>query len=206
MLPSSEGIRRLGLLGGTFDPIHRGHLALAEYAWYWLTLDRVWFIPSASPPHKRSRTMAPADVRPEMTRAAVMPFAPRFVAVDIELTRAGPSYTARTLQQIRSHVAPDAELYWIIGRDNVGDIPKWHMPEEIARLATLVAGGRPGSRVPDDLPQWLSSRLVNLDGPDVPVSSTHIRDQIARGVLDKDAIPEAVAQIIAREGLYGYRP
>ena len=205
MMPSSEGVHRLGLLGGTFDPVHRGHLALAEYAWHRLSLDRVWFIPSASPPHKRSVTMAPADVRFEMAEAAVRPLVPRFVAVDIELRRRGPSFTVQTLRQIREHMPPETELYWIIGRDNVADIPKWHMPEEIVRLATVVSGGRPGSRVPDDLPQWLASRLVNLDGPDMPVSSTRIRDQIARGVLDKDAIPEAVGQIIAREGLYGYR-
>ena len=205
MMPSSEGVHRLGLLGGTFDPVHRGHLALAEYAWHRLSLDRVWFIPSASPPHKRSVTMAPADVRFEMTEAAVRPLVPRFVAVDIELRRRGLSFTVQTLRQIREHVPPEAELYWIIGRDNVADIANWHMPEQIVALATVVAGGRPGAPIPSAPPEWLTSRLVTLDGPDVPISSTQIRTQLAGGFLDREAIPEGVAQIIAREGLYGYR-
>jgi len=197
-------VRRLGLLGGTFDPIHRGHLALAEYAWYHVPLDQVWFIPAFLPPHKLKRPAAPAEIRWEMTCAAVAPFMPRFVAVDLELRRGGFSFTVDTLAEIRARVSAEVELFWIIGRDNVREIPTWYRPEELTALATIVAGGRPGASIPQEVPPWLSTRLILLDGPDVAISSTHVREQVGKGILDADALPEPVRRIIARERLYGH--
>jgi len=204
MMPSAEDVRRLGLLGGTFDPIHNGHLALADHAWHRLGLDRVWFIPASIPPHKRRNDMASAAVRWQMTAAAVAPSAPRFVATDIELRRAGPSFTIDTLRQVRAAVGPDVELFWIVGRDNISDIPRWYQPEEIVALATVVVGGRPGTHAPEEVPPWLASRLIVLDGPNVGISSTEVREQARAGRIDPEVVPEPVRRIIARERLYGY--
>ncbi len=204
MMPSAEGVLRLGLLGGTFDPIHEGHLALAKYARLRLKLDRVWFIPSATPPHKHASAITAAPIRMAMTAAAVEPYSPHFAATDLELAMAGPSYTARTLEFVRGHVHPETELSWIVGLDNVTEILKWYSPRRIAELAWIVAGGRPGVREPGDIPEWLRSRLTIMDGPDVPFSSTEVREQLARGVIDGDAIPDPVARIIVQERLYGY--
>ena len=197
-------IRRLGLLGGTFDPVHRGHLALAEYAADHLPLDQVWFIPSARPPHKTKRTVTPPEIRWEMTRQAVAPYEPRFVPVNIELRRKGYSFTAQTLSEIRRLVGAEVALFWVIGRDNVAEIPNWYRPRELVALATIVAGGRPGAELPPEMPSWLSPRLILLDGPQVNLSSTRIRKQVRVGVLDPEALPEPVIRIIERERLYGY--
>jgi len=204
VIPDTAGIRRLGLLGGTFDPIHEGHLALADYAAYHAGLDRVWFIPSATPPHKRRSDLADAAIRFEMTRAAVEPYAPRFAATDIELQRDGPSYTVETLRQIRDAVGCETELFWIVGRDNLDEIPQWYQSRRIVEYVTIIAGGRPGERVPDDLPDWFCARLLLLDGPTIDVSSTRIREQAASGVIDLMSVPEPVARIIQSRGLYGY--
>lgn len=204
MLPSLNGVRRLGLLGGTFDPIHTGHLALAEHVRYHAGLDRVWFIPAAVPPHKDRGSIAPADTRLRMTVAAVEAFRPTFEAADLELRREGPSYTLDTLMSIRDAAGPDVELFWIVGRDNLAELPHWYQPERIANIARVVAGGRPGSPVPESLPQWFRSRLLLLEGPDVNVSSTSTREYIARGVIPADAIPEPVRRIIIAESLYEY--
>jgi nicotinate-nucleotide adenylyltransferase len=203
-LPSLEGVHRLGLLGGTFDPIHNGHIALAEYCAYHAALDRVWFIPSATPPHKHRTDLTPADLRWELTQAAVEPYLPRFSAVDIELRRGGRSYTVDTLQQIRDAVNPDVELFWIVGRDNLSEFPRWHEPKRIVELATVLAGGRPGAAPPSDMPDWFRKRLMLLDGPDVDISSTGIRASLAQGVIPPDALPAPVAEAIVRHGLYGF--
>ena len=204
MIPDTAGVRRLGLLGGTFDPIHRAHIELADYAAYYVGLDRVWFIPSATPPHKRRSDLADASIRYEMTRAAVEPFAPRFAVTDIELHRDGPSYTVETLRQIRDAVESGTELFWIVGRDNLDELPHWYQPRRIVEYATIIAGGRPGERVPDDLPDWFRERLLLLDGPAIDVSSTRIREQAAKGIIDLTDVPEPVARIIQSHGLYGY--
>ena len=201
--PQTE-IRRLGILGGTFDPIHLGHLTLARVAADQIGLDSVWIIPASAPPHKRDRSIAPADFRWEMVTAAAQPYAPLFVPKDIELKREGFSYTADTVAQIRDIVGPETEIYWIIGIDNVGQIPHWYRPREICETVMIAAGGRPGSQLPDDLPDWLSSRLVRLNGPDLDISSTAIREEAARGIIDPAKVPPGVADVIRREKLYGF--
>jgi nicotinate-nucleotide adenylyltransferase len=203
-LPSVDGIVRLGILGGTFDPIHNGHLALADYAATELALDQVWFIPAADPPHKQGRLLADAHIRWDMVRASMSSHAPRFVPVDLELRRAGFSYTVDTLAGIAQHVGTGVSLHWIIGRDNVALLPTWHRAEDICSLATIVAGGRPGKTIPPDLPDWFLNRLVILDGPDIAVSSTDIRDCAARGLIREDLIPRSVAKSILEHQLYGY--
>ena len=196
--------RRVGLLGGTFDPPHNGHLALALYAQEHVGLDQIWFIPSAVPPHKMQKTSTPAALRWEMTCAAVNPYSPRLVVSDVELKRPGPSYTYQTVQRIRTMLGNEAELFWIIGRDNIAEIPLWMEPERIVEEATVIAGGRPGVPLPDDIPGWLARRLIVLQGPDLPVSSTAIREHASRGIINPEWVPGPVSEIIRREGLYGY--
>lgn len=204
VIPETAGVQRLGLLGGTFDPIHIAHLALADYAAYYAGLDRVWFIPSATPPHKHRSDLTNASIRFEMTRAAIEPHTPRFGVTDLELRRDGPSYTVDTLRQIREAVEPGTKLFWIVGRDNLDELPRWYQPRRIVEYATIIAGGRPGEHVPDDLPEWYRERLLLLDGPAIDVSSTRIREQAASGVVDLTNVPEPVARIIQSHGLYGY--
>lgn len=201
---AEQKLHRLGLLGGTFDPIHRGHLALATYTMDDVALDQVWFIPSSQPPHKSKRPLSPPEIRWEMTLKTVAPFTPRFVAKDLELRRVGYSYTVDTLAEVRAVVGAHVELFWIIGRDNVSEIPSWSRPRELVALATIIAGGRPGVEPPNAIPSWLASRIVLLDGPDVDVSSTRIREQVRDGILDEENLPRPVVEIIKRERLYGY--
>lgn len=204
MTPSTTGVRRLGLLGGTFDPIHLSHIALADYAAYYVGLDCVWFVPAATPPHKRHADLTDAAIRLEMTRAAVEPFAPRLAVTDIELLREGPSYTVETLREIREIVEPGTELFWIVGLDNLGEIPHWYEPRRIVEYATIIAGGRPGEHVPDDLPDWFRERVHILNGPALDISSTGIREQAARGIIAPTQVPDSVAEIIRTHGLYGF--
>lgn len=205
MLPPLTGVRRLGLLGGTFDPIHNGHLVLADHCSRHQGLDRVWFIPSGNPPHKRQTTVESADVRRRLTEAAVAPYEPRFRTVDIELRRDGPSYTADTIQEIHEYAGPGVELFWIVGRDNLSELPHWYQPERIVEYAIVLAGGRPGADDPDDLPAWFRERLVLLDGPDLDISSTDIRTALADGRVPADLLPAEVASAILQGGLYGIR-
>jgi nicotinate-nucleotide adenylyltransferase len=204
VMPPLGDTTRIGLLGGTFDPIHVGHLALADYAADHVGLDSVWFIPSAIPPHKDRPGLTSAETRWRMTEAAVKPFAPRFTAIDLEMHRAGPSYTVDTLREIREYVGNEIELFWIVGKDNLADIPRWYKPEQIAELAMIVVGGRPGDRSPASIPDWFLRRLITLDGPAVDTSSTQIRNDARMGRLDPDAIPEPVRRIIESEQLFGY--
>jgi nicotinate-nucleotide adenylyltransferase len=139
-----------------------------------------------------------------MVAAATAPYKPRLVASEIELTRVGTSFTFETVAQVRESVGPSVELFWIIGRDNIAEIPRWKSPRRIVQAATIVAGGRPGTTVPERIPLWLAGKLIILDGPNLAVSSTELRDQAAQGILDPEWIPESVRAIIMREGLYGY--
>ena len=196
--------RRIGLFGGTFDPPHTGHIALALHVQEKIDLGQVWFIPSATPPHKTMRTVSPAAIRWEMTCAAIEPFRPGFLASEIELERDGLSFTYQTVEEIRRLLGREAELFWIIGRDNIVEMPSWMEPHRILKEATVVAGGRHGVPMPDSIPDWLAEKLIVLDGPDLDVSSTDIRSKVGQGVIDPERVPEGVAQIIKREGLYGY--
>jgi nicotinate-nucleotide adenylyltransferase len=134
-------MRRIGLFGGTFDPPHLGHLALAERARDQLRLDRVIFMPSGLPPHKRRRAVAPPAHRLAMTRIAVRGNA-GFVVSALETRRRGASYTVDTLRALAAR-EPEARLYLVIGEDSLRDFPTWHAPEEIAELAALAVAPRP---------------------------------------------------------------
>ena len=194
---------RLGLLGGTFDPIHSGHLAAAEAAIACAQLDRVIFIPAAAPPH-RAPAVAQAQQRLEMCRLATEGDA-RFAVSDLELKREGPSYTVDTLAGLRQQ-QPDDELFLILGWDAAGLFSTWHKPDEVRELATIVVVARPGSAAPreEDLKGvGLDKARVVLCLRTTPdVSASEIRKAMAEGKPIRGKVPSAVERYIASHRLY----
>lgn len=189
---------RLGILGGTFNPIHNGHLAMAEAARTAQGLDRVLLVPSARPPHKTSVELASPDDRLEMVRLAVKG-REGLAASGLEVTRPGTSFTVDTLEQLRREY-PDAELYFIIGADSIPELPGWKNSRRILELARVVAVNRPGHEErpsPDDLPG-----ILRVTMPPCPQESRKIRDSIRRGEPVSSDVPPLVAAYIERRGLY----
>jgi nicotinate-nucleotide adenylyltransferase len=187
---------RLGVFGGAFDPPHLGHLVAASEVAAALKLDRVVWVPAAVHPFKGGRVAAPAAVRLEMVRAAIAGD-PRFAADGLELERAGPSYTADTLRELQAR-HPGAELFFLTGADNLRELHLWHRPDEVARLARLVAVSRGGEAVPADAPY----PALEVRIPRVDLSSTEVRRRVGAGETICYLVPEAVAALIERHGLY----
>lgn len=186
---------RLGVMGGTFDPIHNGHLVAAEEARYAFDLERVIFIP-AGRPWQKERHVAPADERYEMTLLATRDNV-AFEVSRIEIDRDGPTYTVDTLRTLRDE-QPDAELFFITGADAIGEILSWKDPDEVLDLATFVAVNRPGH----DLSRGLDPRVNLLEIPALAISSTDIRGRVAAGRPIRYLVPDAVAAHIRVRGLY----
>lgn len=188
---------RIGIVGGTFDPPHLGHLLLASDVYEALGLDRVVLVPAAVPPHKHGLPRTPAALRLEMLRAAVAGD-PRFEVADLELRRAGPSYSVDTLRELRGRW-PDAALFFVLGADQLRELPSWREPDEVARLATLTGVARDGQA--PVAPGGYDVEVVPITRIDV--SSSMIRDRAAAGRGVRYFVPPAVEAIIEREGLYG---
>lgn len=186
----------IGVFGGTFDPPHLGHLVAASEAAQVLGLERVVWVPSASHPFKGGRVRTSAEVRLEMVRGAIAGDA-RFEASDLELRRAGPSYTVDTLRELAVGTG-GTELFLLIGADNLRELPLWHEPGEIVRLARLAVVTREGEGVPPD--SVFPARQVAI--PRLDVSSTEVRRRVARGACIRYLVPEPVREIIERRGLY----
>jgi nicotinate-nucleotide adenylyltransferase len=189
-------MRRLGLFGGTFDPPHVAHLVVAERAREQLRLERVVFMPTGTPPHKRHRAVAPARHRLQMTRLAVRGN-PAFTVSALETRRRGNSYTVDTLR-VLSAEHPDARLYLIIGQDSLDEFATWHEPDAIRSMATLVVAPRPGGAAP----RRRGRGVIHLEAPALAVSSSGIRAALRRGCSVRYLIPERVAAYVARHRLY----
>jgi nicotinate-nucleotide adenylyltransferase len=196
----------LGLLGGTFDPIHYGHLLIAEEARVRLRLPEVRFIPVGQPPHKGGRPITPAAHRLAMVHLAIAEN-PAFSVSTMEIDRPGPSYTVDTLSQLREEQGPDGALYFITGGDALPDLLTWREPERILRLSTLAVVERPGRRPFDlaaleqRLPE-LRRSLVILKGPQFFVSGTEIRRRVRTGLPIRYQLPDPVRAYIEEHGLY----
>ena len=194
---------RVGLLGGTFDPIHFGHLAAADAAIDCADLDHVVFIPAAQPPHRPPAVASP-DQRLEMCRLGIEG-EPQFEVSDIELKREGPSYSVDTLKEMR-RVQPDAELFLILGWDAARLFSTWHKPNEVSELAMIVIVARPGSAAPreEDLKGvGLDKARVVLCVRTTPdVSASEIRKAIAASEPITGKVPKAVEMYIASHRLY----
>jgi nicotinate-nucleotide adenylyltransferase len=190
---------RIGLLGGSFDPPHNGHLLAAGDAYDALSLDRLVFIPTAVQPLKAGQTVGSAAQRLAMVRCLVEGDA-RFEVSTIEIDRGGLSYTVDTLTALSAQW-PSAELFWLVGADVIESFAKWREPKRIAELATLVVLRRASEGAAPDLsslpgmPRLLPSRRVDI-------SSTEIRERVRAGKSIRGFVPDAVAELIAAERLY----
>ena len=196
-------MRRLGLFGGTFDPPHLGHLALAEHARDRLRLDEVRFIPAGQPPHKRGMPMTPAAGRLAMTRRAVRGN-PAFTVSTVETRRGGPSFTIETLRELAAR-EPGTRLFLLMGADSLDDFATWRHPKAILKLATLVVAGRPGAGGRTSRTS-ANRRLVRLDNAEIALSSSLVRARVRTGRSVRYLVPDAVAAYIARHRLYQGRP
>ncbi|HYE98577.1 MAG TPA: nicotinate-nucleotide adenylyltransferase [Planctomycetota bacterium] len=186
---------RLGLLGGSFNPIHHAHLVIAERAAEAARLDRVILMPTAVSPLKARDGFAPARDRLAMVRAAVRGN-PRLAASDLEVRRGGVSYTVETLKALgKRH--PGSALFVIIGADAAGLLSQWRDIDEVCRRATFLVAARPGHRVPRGMPKH---KVVEV--PLLEVSSTDIRERVRRGRSIRYLVPDAVRRHIERRGLY----
>lgn len=221
---------RLGILGGTFNPIHLGHLVLAESFREALALDRVLFVPVGTPPHKAAREIAPALHRYAMTALAVTGH-PAFAVSDVEVRRGGPSYSVDTLEMLAGEWA-GTRLFFLMGSDTFLDLPTWRTPERLTAWATLAVGDRAGSdfdpdgpaaravlarlgrhawrRVPaagagraDAVEATAPGETLLVETRSLPVSAREIRELLAAGRSARYLLPPAVADYIVQQRLYG---
>ena len=196
--------RAIGLLGGTFNPVHEGHLSIAREALRLFALDAVWFIPCAVPPHKPSHNLAPNEDRLAMLRLAIAG-EPRFDALPIEFDRPGKSYTVDTVRALQA-LHPGDGFVFIIGADTLPELHTWHQPLELLSLVRIVTLARPGF-VPDAValqlpPPWPARLLADLrTGDPLDVSSRDVRAKIAAG-QPLSLVPEPVLRYIQEHNLY----
>jgi nicotinate-nucleotide adenylyltransferase len=193
---------RLGIYGGTFDPVHYGHLLAAEQCRERCALDELWFVPAAVPPHKQDESITPGRQRAEMLELAVAGM-PQFRVSRIELERSGTSYTVDTLAELKQ-LDPSRVLFLILGADSVSDFPTWREPRRIAELATLLVVNR--GRTPPDLnclSDLIGSRPpVVVPMPAVDLSSTDIRRRVRERQSIRFMAPRAVEVYIQQHQLY----
>jgi len=191
---------RVGLLGGTFDPIHNGHLIAAQAAKESANLDEVWFIPTNTPPHKPAAG-ATANKRQEMVETAIQGN-PHFKVEDLELLREGTSYTVDTVSAIQEQ-NPEVMFYWIVGSDMVKDLPNWRRIEDLTEQISFIGLERPDQPNDDsELPNFIRRRLLRAHMPPIGISSTDLRRRIKDGSSIRYMLPETVLEIIRRDGLY----
>lgn len=192
---------RIGVMGGTFDPIHHGHLVAASEAAHRFALDEVVFVPTGQPWQKAGRQISPAEDRYLMTVIATASN-PRFTVLRVDIDREGPTYTIDTLRDLRE-VYPDAELFFITGADALSSIMSWHDWDKMFELAEFVGVTRPGYELTEDmLPQDIQERVHLLDIPAMAISSTDCRERASQGRPVWYLVPDGVVQYIAKHGLY----
>jgi nicotinate-nucleotide adenylyltransferase len=202
--PLDGRTERIGIFGGTFDPVHNGHLHIANALRLSLCLDHVMWVPAGRPPHKHGQIVSDDRDRLQMLRLALAG-SRRDVISTIELDRVGPSYTADTLALLHDRLAP-ARLYFLMGEDSLRDLPTWRDPYRILANADIAVAGRPGVETDlDDLYAelpGLRDRLHIVLTDELAISSSEIRDRIASGQSISELVPLAVADYIAKRLLY----
>jgi nicotinate-nucleotide adenylyltransferase len=197
--------QRLGILGGTFDPPHVGHLWLAALAANALDLDRVLFMPAARPPHKGGRLISHSTDRLLMTRLAI-DGDPAFELCPIEMERTGPSYTIDSVAELK-RAYPDARQFLVMAADSLAQIDTWREPDRLLAEVEWIVGPRPGSDLPDRSALTgrfgkSASRIHLLTGPSLDVSSSQIRRRVAAGHTIRYLVPRTVEELIIDRGLY----
>ena len=190
-------MERIGLFGGSFDPIHLGHLLAAQAAYEELQLSRLFFIPAAQSPFKPDSQPAPAPIRLRLLRLALAGYA-QYEVDDQEIRRGGPSFTIDTVRNYAARF-PGAQLFYLIGADHISQLPKWRDADELARLVEFVAIPRPaseGQRAPSGF------RVGALQGFPLGLSSSQIRARVRAGLSIRGLVPPAVAEAIRNSKLY----
>ena len=201
---------RIGIFGGSFNPVHLAHLILAEHARSQRRLDRILFVPAKFPPHKPDEPLASDEHRMRMLELAIEGN-PAFQASALELERQGPSYTLMTVRQLRETVEREAQLFLIVGGDSLHDIHRWWRAAELVREVQIIALDRPGYAVSEALDriarlfgQEVASQIERLkvDAPLLDISATEIRERVRAGKSIRDMVPEPVRQYIVENRLY----
>lgn len=202
-------MRRIGILGGTFDPIHFGHLVIAEEVYATLHLTEIVFIPAGHPPHKTTEEITAAEHRLKMLELAIASNT-HFAISRIELDRPGPSFTVDTLQLLRKHWGEHTAIYFIIGGDSLEDLLSWRDPPGILQQVNhLVAVRRPGYSESETYYDWLDAqlpgikqRLLIVNAPQLDISASDLRKRVAEGRPIKYQTPDSVESYIVQYGLY----
>lgn len=188
---------KIGIFGGTFDPIHQGHMSLARSAKKQFNLDKIFFVPAFIPPHKSSKQdLTPAPYRYRMVELALRD-QPEFEISDAEFNRPEVSYTVETLRLFKRKF-PEADVYLVLGADSLAQIPSWKESGEIRKLANLLVARRPGIEIPRD-----SKDIQWIEMPEIQISSSQLRERLAKGELfPGEILPEGVGEYITKMRLY----
>ena len=198
-------LRRIGIFGGTFDPIHIGHLILAEEAWFQLQLDHVYLAPAGDPPHKLGRQLAPVRDRLFMAELAAADIDSLLVS-SIDADRPGPHYTSDLVRLLQTEAGPDTEFYFLMGMDSLRDLPSWHEASWLVENARLVALSRH-----DVTLDWealeaalpgVRSRVIILDMPELEIASHVIQQRVRNGQPIRHMVPRSVEAYIYKHNLY----
>ncbi len=198
---SGNARRRVGVMGGTFDPIHHGHLVAASEVQSWFDLDQVVFVPTGQPWQKADRVVSEAEDRYLMTVIATAAN-PRFEVSRVDIDRVGPTYTIDTLRDLKSAM-PDADLYFITGADALAQLLTWREHDEIFELAEFVGCTRPGHEMTEETIEGLpTDRITIVEIPALAISSTDCRLRVARGEPVWYLVPDGVVQYIGKHRLY----
>ena len=197
---------KIGVLGGTFDPIHNGHLAIAEEARAYLNLNEVIFLPAGQPWMKSDRSISPARHRTAMIGLALQA-RPYFKTSTIEIEHQGPSYSVNSIAELKTQAVEPTDWYFILGWDNLSKIPQWREPAKLIEMCFLAAVPRPGYERPNmkkleaALP-GIAKKVILMDKPRLEISATDIRNKAAQGLPISGLVPEAVEKYIKENGLY----
>ena len=196
----------IGVLGGTFDPVHKAHIVVAEEARARLDLTEILFVPAAQTPLKEDYPMSTVEHRVQMVSLAVADY-PYFKLSTVEIDRPGPSYTVDTIVELRDKLGAENELFFIVGWDSLAQLHRWKEPSKLVQVCRLVAVPRPGYSLPDlnsleTAVPGLSRSVIVLDKPEIDISATEIRERVAQGLSIRHLVPEPVAEYIKQHKLY----
>ncbi|MGQ9838725.1 MAG: nicotinate-nucleotide adenylyltransferase [Cyanobacteriota bacterium] len=204
MSASNSKAKRIAILGGTFNPVHQGHLIMAEQALWQFHLDQILWMPAGDPPHKPLASGATTADRLAMVKLAIADHE-RFACSELEIRRQGRSYTIETLRHLIQE-QPDTEWYWIIGVDALRDLPQWYQAEELAQICRWIVAPRVDAgdalQVLRAVTEKLPLQAELLEAPTLTLSSTYLREQIQKGGSIRYLVPPAVEQYIRQHRLY----
>jgi len=196
----------IGVMGGTFDPVHMGHIYVAEEVRTRLNLGEILFVPAGQPWLKADKPISSAEHRLQMLRLAIAD-KPYFKLATLEIERAGPSYTVDTIAELKGQLGTGDEIFFILGWDSLAELPQWRDSSRLIQMCYLVAAPRPGYPRPDlksleALIPGISRRVMLMDKPEIDIGASAIRDRIARGLSVRHLVPEPVNRYIKEHRLY----